>query len=521
MFTNVVSKVRFKALSLGLTAAVIAVFTVSGFSYLQNPSFGDERQYMVPLIVGAVRHGFSPTSYVYPTFYLGLSIVVLSIRASIFFEPMGTVSTVGYWSEWVTSFGFLWGMRLLLLMMSAIALIILFRAVFELRKNPWDAFMAVAIMGGSWEVLYHSVRLRLDSVVMFFGVLVIFGLVKIKSGSRKERWLVFSAAMAGLAAGSKYTGALLFIPVVVAFLLLFPGFSLRKKVFWMAIVVAAFSVSFVLTTPGIIFDGTAFLSGIRYQKDQYAGFNSNHTFFQINSKFEYLQQIFGYVALALFSSNHVFSLIIAVSILIGTVEIFRAHRNMGFVLLSFPISYVALFCFQKLFYVRNFMVLVPFLAILSSIGFSSVYQYFHGSFWKKGMLLTMGMIISWNLIWMIQAGERTGKGFRQNVGEQFVSYANSHPNERFILSNGIRKKISSMGMIGERTIGKGYSSHGNGRLVTTPREFLSSNRGSYRFGCIEKWFGPYLANYNYYPTAAVGPDVIFVLHSKCSSDVGS
>src|SRR5436309_3343424 len=98
--------------------------------------------------------------------------------------------------------------RAIFLLLSSLSIVWLYCLNVVLGRSRIESFLAAAILSCSWEVAYHSRWIAPDAVMMQFGLL---SFLCVAAGAKWNRvhWLYLGAAAVGLAAGTKYPGALI------------------------------------------------------------------------------------------------------------------------------------------------------------------------------------------------------------------------------------------------------------------------------------------------------------------------
>src|SRR5215510_1955670 len=103
--------------------------------------------------------------------------------------------------------------RKLYLLLCALSIVWLYSLTLVLGRSRIEALLAAAILAASWEFAYHSRWIAPDGVMMQFALLS-FLCLAMGMTRKTGRWFYFAAVAAGLATGTKYTGALV-LPFVV------------------------------------------------------------------------------------------------------------------------------------------------------------------------------------------------------------------------------------------------------------------------------------------------------------------
>src|SRR5262245_4259127 len=256
--------------------------------------------------------------------------------------------------------------RRLYLLLSALSIVWLYSLTLVLGRSRIEALLAAAILAASWEFAYHSRWIAPDGVMTQFALLS-FLCLAIGMTRKTGRWFYFAAVAAGLATGTKYTGALV-LPFVVA------GVShvqwRESRCFasilkWSARLIGVAVVTFVITSPGILLDPFHFVSEIQDQQHIYATSWFGYT---VRPGLPHLSAILKYFSLALFSHYWFISVVFALFCIVGLVALTLELRSPSLLAIVFTVAYVGYFSAQAVMIVRNLLVIVPFLCLGAARG---------------------------------------------------------------------------------------------------------------------------------------------------------
>ena len=188
-------------------------------------------------------------------------------------------------------------------------------------------------------------------------------LAAVLKGTRQPstRWLVVIPGIcAGLAASSKYTCALVLLPLLIGIWL----FGERgRRLDGACIAVLTTVASFVVGSPYTVLDLPNFLNGLAYDVYHYAsghvGYESEPGLAKLGFYGGRLLQDFGMVAM----------IVAGVGLVVGAVWDWR--RTL--VLMSFPVVLLALLASQRVEFARNMLPVLPCVAILVGSGIFVIY----------------------------------------------------------------------------------------------------------------------------------------------------
>jgi hypothetical protein len=399
--------------------------------------------------------------------------------------------------------------RVLFIMFSSGSMILLFFLAKEVLTDVKVALLAACLLGFSFEFAYHSRWIAPDTLMAFFTLLSVWqSICYLHEGKRKA--LVISALAAGIATGCKYPGALTALPLALAILFRtgseaggFKG-SLKSKRLWKTFGLAAGLgiLVFLFLTPGAIFDTSQFLHDIRYEVQHYQEGHGRHT---VNGFSAHAYRMLMYFGFHGFSSLPAFSLLCSAFVIPGIIYVIRKKKQTGIMLVAFPLVYMLYFMTQKAMIVRNYMVLIPFLAFFSAAGFMWLTEWISNRFRPAlvAVWLIMGAGVVYNGFFIGKAAESI---VRLKTPESFFiqleSWIRGHPQTNYVFSEGVatfwreqyRKPLPN------NVVRKSRRSK-NFQVVFFSREFPKYwryylvNRHNY----TRKVIGSLDVNFNYYP----------------------
>jgi uncharacterized membrane protein (UPF0136 family) len=285
------------------------VLTLLLFTTWRGLDFGDHHD--EPEIILAVQRS-SQTGVLLPGWYLkpslpydlsllGLVVPIAEFLATTGF-PESTRDGIETWGRQLRSHlnghcssnHFYLVNRLLFALVSSASLIWVYLLVAYWRKNSIEALLASAILGFSWEIAYHIRWAVADGLMMQFGALTMLLLMiqEIKSPISKGpiKWAAF---VAGLTAGTKYTAALLIVPVVlVALTAPRESGSFRPSLRRVTGLLGLFLAGYLLSTPGSLVDPARFYAGIALEKTHY--FQGHNAVHDVGKGFDHLGRMVNY-----------------------------------------------------------------------------------------------------------------------------------------------------------------------------------------------------------------------------------
>ncbi|MEN8184947.1 MAG: hypothetical protein ABFS46_20695, partial [Myxococcota bacterium] len=400
--------------------------------------------------------------------------------------------------------------RTLFLVVCSLSLLPVLALVLRWRGRVFEAFVAAALLGTSWEVAYHARWLAPDGVVMTFAALTLFGSIHACLRPGRSWPLVVAALAAGFACGTKWTAGLLLLPVLMAGWIGTAGLPRALRLRRLAGLVAGFGVAYLLTTPGTLLDPGAVLRALELQQGTYASGHLGHT---VARGPGHLLKVFEYLGLVLFSHYPLFALACFGLSLVGAHAIFREAKTLAVVFASFPVAYLLFFSLYPVMIPRNYLVLAPFLAVLAARGVSEIRDRLPGRMLRGVFVAAVSAMLLIDAAWLVQAGEsiRSADGRKHLHG--LAAYLDAHPDTRFAASEQIRGQL-------RRLDGRVRENVTSGPLREVDEVvFYASESYPYvvalrpRYDLSRAWFGPYEVNFNFYPSW-LGSDRIVVLPAE-------
>ena len=462
---------------------------------------------LIPQIRSTIRtHTFLPGWYRYPsvTYWLnllGLAPYLLGIALK---GEINSSDLQAYLIDTASGDIFHLQVRKIFIVISALAILWVYLLIYVWRNRNWsEALLGALILGTSWEVSYHTRWIAPDGILMQFGALTIFCVVIAVRKDRSRFWLLGAALAAGLGMGTKYPGGLLLAPVLIA------AYRLRTTYGWRIILEAPiiFIGGFLLSTPGIILQPQIFFSDVLSEISHY---QSGHYGYEV-SPFEHLGLMMTYFSQVAFSHYALPAMILFLFSLVGVFALFKESRQDAVLFLSFPVLYVLFFSLQRVMIVRNLLVVLPFLAVLSARGIVFSWTKIRYLLPRAALLLLVFGAVTVNSAWLCEAANSITQRGTENFIRELVAYIHKNPEIMFFASDKIFSEIASLedpipSNVSENVTERTdklvfYASEGMENPTDWPRN---------QPGLATEIFGPWEVNFDYYPTWA-GDDRILVM----------
>ena len=119
-------------------------------------------------------------------------------------------------STHVGSKDYILNVRTISLTISLFSIFWVYLAVWNWRRSWTESLLAASLLGLSWEMAYHARWFVPDSMMMQFAALMLMFLSYAHRSSHPGAWLKCAAVAVGLACGTKYTGGILLVPLMIS-----------------------------------------------------------------------------------------------------------------------------------------------------------------------------------------------------------------------------------------------------------------------------------------------------------------
>ena len=433
---------------------LIAVLGTAVFTSHRGIDFGfhwDEPK-LLGAVVQSARDGLVlPRWYNYPSVCYDLCILSLAAK---YVEHRGELASasVEQLHAWLvdtaSSEHFKLRMRRLFIAISYLSVIWVYAAVRVLRGRPWEALLAAAFLGLSWEVQYHSRWIAPDVVMMQFAAMTLLFSVLVLKGRRWKPWLVAASISAGLACATKYQAGALLLLVGMAAAVRCASEStrlsdrIRSTGLWSLTAFALLCATFLLTTPGVWIQPRQFITDVTYEINHYkvAG-HGGHT---LTPGLEHLFWMLAYYALAFFSKYDAVALLCFAMALHGAVLLFKEDRGAALTLLAFPVFYLLYMSTQRVLIARNLLILGPFLATFAAVSCAGIYRRWMQRPWsRRAYVLVITGLLAANAVWLRTAAYTIARRDQAKALRELADYMRAHPGTRFVVTQHVREALAA------------------------------------------------------------------------------
>ena len=348
-----------------LVALSLRFFHIAGS--LPYPYHVDELAVIGPAREMVVTGNFHPHGFNYPSFprYLtaaGLAVGFIRaaseegvVRPDI--RQIGSVSYPYYGTPTAVETS-----KQLFAVLSVIALAMAGVIAWRVTGRPGAVIVGPAILVTSELFFQHSWQyLNVDIVGTCFVALTVASCLSATDRPSVARSAIVPAFWAGLAAASKYTLGLVFLPVLMGIWMYHKG---DRRLVFSGIATGTVCLTFLAVMPYALLDLPAFLNGLafdawHYRTGGHVGFNAEPGLTQLGNYANHLTDEFGLPGVILAT--------------VGSVAALRRDWRRGLLFLTFPVVLLTLLVGQRVIFLRNVLAIHPLYAVAVGYGFVVLY----------------------------------------------------------------------------------------------------------------------------------------------------
>jgi Dolichyl-phosphate-mannose-protein mannosyltransferase len=398
--------------------------------------------------------------------------------------------------------------RSVFLVLTDLSAVWVFLTVLFWRRSAAEAALAALLLLSSWELAYHARWVAPDGLLMSFGSLSMLLMVTSVGSLHPRRWLFGAAVAVGAALASKYPGGIFLVPLLLAAKM---GRERDVRRIDYLMLLAVVGAVFISTSPGIVLEPIAFIHDLSYVMNQYATVHGCYTVAPLG---EHLRLMTEWLTMVSFSHWPPLACAVAALALVGAAELLWHDRRRALLLLSVPVLYLAYFSLQHVMIVRNLLVLLPLVAILSSHGAFAIFaELIRPSerplarplqlFGCAALGLALSVILIANFVWLQHSAASIATRATIDRSTDIVNYVQRHARVTFFLTNAARAAI---GDDSARRLANLRQTAGEAELIiflsseATRSAARSSAPAANRYGIYDLVSGPMEVNWDYYPT---------------------
>lgn len=410
------------ALAVGLPWLLFLLTAAIGVDFGWHPD--EEPTQLSPLRRALEDHPLKPGFYHYPGLGHQLNLLALLPKAAAGADREGLI-------EATAEKGFLIGLRLERIVLASLTVIWVYLLTRSLGGRRLTGGLAAVLVALSWEVIYHSRFVSPDALLMQLSVLSVLVMLRAEERLEETHWPILAAIAAALACAAKYPGGALLIPLV----LVISRHETRLQIG----ALAAFGLSFLFTTPGMLLEPIVFWSDVAAMRSQYSEGWFSHT---VSRPMHYLK-IAEYLALEALSPFGAVAACFAGAAIIGLIVLHRRDPRSALVFTLFPLLYLGVFGTQKAMIVRNYLALIPFLAVLAALGVEQLLGKLSA---RRSRLLAasvLTLVLVAQAAWGLHAAIEIPTVSREQHLRRLGAYIDSRPDRTFFVSAPIRDQLAA------------------------------------------------------------------------------
>jgi hypothetical protein len=507
---RVIRVLKNPSIPLWLLALVVAFSLSAGYAGIDYGPHWDEG-YVTQQLAKSFRNGlFLPRRYNYPS--VTYDIAVLGSLPFLAVEAVGRVQQEGIGAgaalqeslPVLESHAFLLYTRTVFLAGSlGLAVLWTFLLIRSRGRSRWEGLLGSALLASSWEIGYHARWIAPDAMLMQFSVLTMWLVSEAerRAPAEKLRWLAGAAMAAALACGSKYFGGIFLLPVLASAAAPQADRSWAERRRAMGLLLALFCVAFVLTTPGALVEPGSFLADIRREVEHYQTGHFGNT---VAPGLEHGYLLLQYLALVSLSHYAPIAALLFGFAMAGVVVLLKGNDRplMNGMLVVVPLIYVLYMLTQRVMIARNYLLVLPFLAVLSARGAAALFTSLPRGMPRAGLALLLTGVIALNAGWLAWSANSIVRARTLNSPDAVLSYLLQHPGTRFCLSNSLRQALPQATLPGNAS-DRSNSAHDCEYVLSTSDvpsteangdKWVANRPGRYRV-----LVGPQNMNFDYYP----------------------
>jgi hypothetical protein len=390
-------------------------------------------------------------------------------------------------------------LRVIFLTFTLLTALWTFLASLQLRSSGTEATFAALLILSSWEIAYHARWIAPDGLLMFWGACAVFLMLRALKAPRAKLWVRTAALAIGVCIGTKYHGGIL-LPFLLYVIYCRRNREVGHNEYTEAVLVAA--AAFLLVTPGALVQPLQFIRDVRWEIIHYK--ITGHGAYDTASFLDHLSLIAQYLGLSAFSPYTLYSVMIAALSLIGACYFIRFERRAAMLIVLLPTLYVLYFATQKVMIVRNYLFLLPFMAILTARGATILLHVLRTSPLRAAATAVLLAGVIGNFLWLHRSAESIVRREAIDQRTDILSYVRANPQVTYALSPKVRSVLGDNTAADVANVRPDYSNatqliyHSSEASYAT--EQVNVSRSSNRPGNYALVSGPADVNWDYYPT---------------------
>jgi hypothetical protein len=368
----------------------------------------------------------------------------------------------------------------------------------QLGAARWAALFSAALLFSSWEFAYHARWIAPDGLLTQFGILTLLLVMLSLSASGYKRlvWLFLSAVAAGLTCGAKYYGGMFLLPVLLAAFAYIrqQKLSYRELALLGSGLLVVFAATFLISTPGALVEPMRFYKDVSFEVYHYG---NGHFGYTVQAGMEHFTRYMTYLIFAGFSPYPPLALLAFLLAMVGVYGLLKQRQGWWPVILFLfiPVLHIGYMSQQKVLFVRNSLIVLPFVAILAAQGITFLWQWrpLSGPAGRVVMGILAVGLLAVNFTWQYNAAQSIQNRGQVDFRANLSAYIQSYPKVSFYLSPQAQELVEDLSF--PNVVADPQQAE---KFVYFSRE--TNNLLANRFGLYEPPYGPYEVNLNYYPS---------------------
>jgi hypothetical protein len=495
---------------------LFALFVVTGFRGIDFGYHWDEVDWQLKPVQEMVQTGLlMPRAAIYPAFAKWLILWPSLLRGVAKALEVGLEPRIvqGAMIRAITAPDYLLTARRLFVVVSALTIVWVYLAALVMRLKLWQATVAAAVMGLSWEFAYHSRWVATDCIVVQFSALTLL-LLSCFLRYGRVAWLYSAAVATGLAIGTKWPTVPLLVPVLVCGAWQLPRRRVAAQLLRALLLGGTAFLAYLVSTPATVLEPFTFVELIRFISSYYA---HGHYGYSVKPGWDHFSKVMTYFAISYFSPYPALSVPLFLGVLAGGVIWVRRERKQGVLLAGFPLVFLAFFCLQNsALIVRNYLLIAPFFALLLARAAGALVDWLPRPWLRASVFAALSAIGVLNAAWLVQAAESIRHASLERDMEQAIQYLAQQPASRYRLSPRLAHYAT------KHQLPRGQTAKDPVDHVA----FLARAEGPdlFKWPANDPWqaervFGPLEVNFDWYPSWG-GADRVVVMSLAKAKEIG-
>lgn len=476
----------------------------------QGIDFGNhwDEQSLIKAVESSVNTGtLLPSMYNYPSvsYLLTLSRIapdlIIDIRdllsSDIRYDTPVRKEILTPTTDHMTPKDYLLQVRCIFMTVTLLSVVWTYLLVISWRKSRTEAATAALLLGSSWEIAYHARWIAPDGVLMQFCILTaLLIFISMESENRSGLWLRCASCTAGLACGTKYFGGVMLFPVLLTHIynLRRPGKNNPRRYAEFLVLIFSFCLTFFITTPGAVLQPVYFVYEVLRQIGIYKSGWWDAT---VAGGVEHFRLDINYLSLVFFSSYWPISLFFSLMLPLGLYTLSKDNFFKTCIFLSGPIVWLFYESSQNVMFVRNLLLIGPFMAIIASAGVATVLRFSRHLVWKGLVIFFVLLFLCFNFSWLVKAAYSIRDRAVTDHVHTTYDYLSKNGNCRFYLSGFVRQSLAGTPLNTLKNIA--VTPTEAQEYIFQSREPFKLNLRGNRWGRYKVISGAYDVNFNYYP----------------------